>query len=323
MTTLDGIGFYTLSERRCSRASATTPIMRAEIVLGDACNFNCPYCRGQRRDIRKNLSYGEAVDYVHMLADQGVRNIRFSGGEPTLWGGLSQLVLFSEYSRIDRIAISTNGSANTALYDELIKCGANDFSVSLDSCCAKFGDKMAGKEGYWHKVVSNISYLAKRVYTTVGVVVTEETLPQLKETILFADSLGVSDIRIISAAQYNKILDTVTDLPQGLLNKYPILRYRVNNIKENVPIRGMCKTDSSRCWIGLDDVAIAGDYQFPCIIYLREQGDPIGKMRKSWRKDREEWVRSHDIKNDPICSANCLDCIVKYNNRYEEYRGLR
>ena len=38
------------------------------------------------------------------------------------------------------------------------------------------------------------------------------------------------------------------------------------------------------------------------------------------RKERVEWVEKHDSYSDEICRKNCLDCIVKYNNRYEEVR---
>jgi sulfatase maturation enzyme AslB (radical SAM superfamily) len=53
---LENIGFYTLSDDRCKNASSTSPLMRCELVLTDACNFKCPYCRGQRKELRKHMS---------------------------------------------------------------------------------------------------------------------------------------------------------------------------------------------------------------------------------------------------------------------------
>ena len=60
---------------------------------------------------------------------------------------------------------------------------------------------MAGQvEGSWEKVINAISELSKLTYVTVGVVLTPENIDKTIDTIRFAHSLGVSDIRIISAA---------------------------------------------------------------------------------------------------------------------------
>ena len=52
----------------------------------------------------------------------------------------------------------------------------------------------------------------------------------LSEIINFAKTLGVSDIRIIPSAQHNKLgmIDKKTDLP--------ILKYRLDNLKNNIPL---------------------------------------------------------------------------------------
>jgi molybdenum cofactor biosynthesis enzyme MoaA len=316
---LDDIGFYTLSEERCRSASDSTPLIRGEIVLTDACNFKCPYCRGQRKDLKKNLTLQEAKNIIDVLVNERLQNLRLSGGEPTIWKGLCELVSYASEKGIKRIAISTNGSAEPELYERLITAGANDFSVSLDACCSSFGEQMSGIKGAWEKVIENIRLLSSLTYTTVGVVVTEETIAQLRQTVEFAASLGVSDIRVISAAQYQSTLEALSKIPQELCDRFPILSYRVRNAAQKVGVRGIKETDSHRCWIAMDDVAIAGNKHFPCIIYVREQGDPIGNVDENMRFDRMNWINTHDTHRDVICRHNCLDCIVQYNNKAEQY----
>ena len=138
---LEEIGFYTLSDARVKQAGINSPLWRCELLLGARCNFKCPYCRNVGG---KDLPYEQAITIVREWGLQGLKNIRFSGGEPTLWPGLVNLVTFAATQCIERIAISTNGSASADLYRQLVKAGANDFSVSLDACCAEDGDKMAG-----------------------------------------------------------------------------------------------------------------------------------------------------------------------------------
>lgn len=314
---LEDIGFYTLSDKRCKNASSSSRLMRGEIILTGRCNFSCPYCRhvgGPDRDSKST------IDLIDQLAKEGLFAIRFSGGEPTMHPRLPDFVMYSRWVGIKKIAISTNGSVNLEFYKRLLDLGVNDFSISLDACCAEDGDRMSGGiKGAWNKVVNNIRELSKLTYVTVGVVLTEENLPSINDIITFASGLGVADIRIIPAAQNGDKLQNVK-VDAAILAKHPILRYRINNIQQNIPVRGLSDSDSGKCAIVLDDLAVMGDYHYPCIIYMRESGKPIGKIGPNMRKEREEWYNSHDCQKDEICKKNCLDCIVLYNNKYQENR---
>ncbi len=219
---LEQIGFYTLSDERCCNASATSPISRCEIVLTARCNFKCPYCRhiGGR-----DMKFYDVIESLRLWSQQGLKNVRFSGGEPTMWPGICDAVAYAKAAGMERIAISTNGSASYKMYDTLIYLGVNDFSVSLDACCAADGDQMAGNvKGAWDIVVDRIKWLSERVYTTVGIVLTPTNAATINKIIRFADSLGVSDIRVIPAAQYGEKLPAI-EVDNDLLAKYPILRY--------------------------------------------------------------------------------------------------
>jgi molybdenum cofactor biosynthesis enzyme MoaA len=322
---LEKIGFYTLSDYRAAQTSIDSPLWRCEMILTNKCNFNCPYCRGLRKDIDRELSFDEARNILNIWVKQGLKNIRFSGGEPTLWPHLVSLISICLINKVEKIAISTNGSANYGVYERLINHGVNDFSISLDSCCAAVGDKMAGgKTGAWQKVVDNIRNIRKnypKVYVSVGVVVNEENIHQFVDTVEFAESLGVSDIRFIPSAQFNQLLTEAEKIPEMLLKKYPILNYRVQNIKNGRNVRGLQKHDCQNCYLVLDDMAVAGEYHFPCIIYMREQGNPIGKIGPNVRSERLDWMLNHDCQNDPICKKNCLDVCIDYNNKVEEIRN--
>ena len=315
---LDDIGFYTMTDARCALASSASPLARCELVLTSRCNFRCAYCRHVGGN---DLPKDRALEAIASWSLHGLQNLRLSGGEPTLWGGgsgdLADLVEFARHLGVRRVAISTNGSADIEDYARLIDAGVDDISVSLDACCAEDGDRMAGgNKGSWEKVVENIRQMADWTYTTVGVVLTEDNEAKCREIVMFADSLGVADIRVIPAAQRGAALK-VSPLPPEILSKYPILRYRWDNISRGRPVRGLRPGDATRCHLVLDDMAVMGGMHYPCIIYMREGGDPIGKSgTRLVREEREEWSREHQVQLDPICSRNCLDVCVDYNNRY-------
>jgi len=324
---LEDIGFYTLSDKRAAVSSEKTPLQRGELILTDACNFSCAYCRGLPNDCQGTMKLDFAKFVVQEWAKGGLQNIRFSGGEPLVYKGLIELVKLAQDSGIKRIAISSNGSFPLNDYLNLLDAGVNDFSISLDACCASDGDKAAGDvSGSWEKVVSNIRELSKLTYVTVGVVLTEDNLQKVLDIVRFAHSLGVADIRVIPAAQLSKNLGQefiASSIDAEIIEEHPILRYRMSNVAKGVPVRGMSGTDSKRCYIALDDLAVSGKYHFPCIIYMREKGQPIGEMTdiETVRKERKEWVENHDCKKDFICRSNCLDCIVLFNNKHHMNDG--
>jgi len=317
---LEQIGFYTLSDKRAATASQFSPLSRCEMLLTGRCNFHCPYCRSVGGP---DKPWEEAAAVVKLWASQGLYAIRFSGGEPLMYPKLNDLVALAKKEGIQKIAISTNGSFPLDRYRKLIDLGVNDFSISLDACCAEDGDFMAGGiKGAFNRVVANIRDLSKLTYITVGIVLTTKNANTVGEIIKFADSLGVQDIRVIPAAQAGDKLKQIK-IDEELLQKYPILRYRIKNLRNNRPVRGLRPWNSHKCGLVLDDMAVCEGEHFPCIIYLREGGKAIGKITDNdVRQDRALWYESHDTHQDPICSSNCLDVCVDYNNRFESFRPI-
>jgi len=316
---LDNIGFYTLSDERANNASNKSNMKRCEIIITGKCNFKCPYCRGLRKDIKKDMTLDEVKKTIDIWAKDNLENIRFSGGEPLVHPGLRRMVMYAKEKGIKRIAVSSNGSASLDYYKDLIDCGVNDFSISLDACCSSVGDKMSGGIiGAWDKVIHNIKELSKLTYVTVGMVFTPDNVEDSLNTIRFAHSLGVADIRIISAAQYNKALEGLDKLEPEILAAHPILNYRVKHFREGRNVRGIKRTDSHQCSLMYDDSVVAGNKHFPCVIYMREKGRPIGEVNEHMREDRIKWLKEHNTFCDPICKKNCLDVCIDYNNKFRE-----
>jgi pyruvate-formate lyase-activating enzyme len=317
---LEDIGFYTLSDARAEQVGPTSPLKRCELVLTRDCNFRCPYCR--HSGPTHSATWREAVSVVDQWADGGLEAVRFSGGEPTLWPDLARLVSRAHDRGIKRIAISTNGSASLSLYSELLAAGVNDLSVSLDGSKQAVVDEMTGVSGSFRQISGVIAALAQHTYLTVGMVVTPRNLSTVRDTILWASFLGAQDIRIITAAQWGGAT-TAPRLPRYIVDAHPILKYRMERLRRGRPIRGLGPNDAARCSLVLDDMAVSGGYHYPCIIYMRERGNPIGRCGglAQMRGERNDWYAAHDSRSDPICSLYCLDVCVAHNNKAAELKG--
>ena len=322
---LEEIGFYTLSDKRAENVSMESQMKRCEMIITEYCNFSCGYCRGLKPEIYgnrkiKELSFDEVCRNIDLWCEnQPLENIRFSGGEPTLHKNIVEIISYAKSKGIKRIAISTNGSNKMELYTALINAGCNDFSISLDACCSDDGDKMAGNiNGSWYVVVKNIEEISKLTYVTVGVVLTPDNIDKTIDTIRFAHKLGVADIRIISAAQWNQPIPRLNEVEDYIKDSHPILKYRINHFSEGINVRGLVDSDSKKCAIVLDDSIIGGEYFFPCVIYMREQGESIGKVGPNMRKERFEWFKTHNTHTDDICKNNCLDVCRDINNKIRD-----
>ena len=317
---LEEIGFYSLSDERARNISPTSPMWRCEMILTDRCNFSCPYCRGLRKDCLGDIGLDRATMVLNTWIKDGLKNVRFSGGEPTLYPYLSDLVKICKDGNVENIAVSSNGSANWSVYENLINNGVNDFSISLDACCSSFADRMTGVEGYFDKIVDNIKKISAQMYMTVGIVLTKNNVKTIQDIIKFVHDLGVSDIRIISSAQYNHLLKEVKSIEKDILNVHPILKYRVDNINNGINVRGLTEKDCNKCYLLQDDSVACGKYHFPCVIYMREGGDPIGEVGPNMRKERVEFFKKFNSFEDKICRNNCLDCIVQMHNKIRKIR---
>lgn len=321
---LDEIGFYTMTDARARRASALSPLQRCELLITDACNFKCPYCRGCKEEYRGLIPTAEWQRILSLWLAEGMRHARFSGGEPTLHPELADMVAFCRAGGVRRVALSTNGSAPRDTYERLLSAGVDDFSISLDACCASTGDTMAGGiPGAWERVVETIRWLATRVHVSVGVVLTDANEHDTTATVKFAHDLGVRDIRIIPAAQRDGHV-ALGQLSPAVLAQHPNLKFRVDRLVQGKALRGLASNDNNRCPLVLDDMAVVGGYHFPCIVYLREGGQPIGRVtnRNAMRLSRAHWAQTHDTHADPICSKNCLDFCIAYNNRWREFHPV-
>ncbi|HEY7770177.1 GTP 3',8-cyclase MoaA [Longimicrobium sp.] len=108
------------------------------ISVTDKCNLRCVYCMPEeglpwlkREQI---LRYEEIAEIVRVMADQGLRRIRITGGEPLVRRDLPSLVrMIRAVPQIEDVALSTNAVLLHEMANELRDAGVDRVNVSLDS----------------------------------------------------------------------------------------------------------------------------------------------------------------------------------------------
>jgi hypothetical protein len=97
-------------------------------------------------------------------------------------------------------------------------------------------------------------------------------------------------------------------------------------MQNGVGVRGLTEDNYWKCPLVLDDMAVCENQHYPCIIYMREGGKPIGSMMvdsyrlpggmksiEVIRQERLDWYNKTITLDDPICKKNCLDVCVQFN----------
>ena len=130
-----------------------------------ACTANCRTCTNRRRlyrtlSGRDQLSLG---DWQRVFAEAkalGVRHLTISGGEPTLYPQLAELVRAGKTHRW-LVRINSNGGFDgAALAEDLLQAGLDVIDISLYSHIPSHHDAMRRSLGLWEKATRNIRLFA-------------------------------------------------------------------------------------------------------------------------------------------------------------------
>jgi GTP 3',8-cyclase len=112
---------------------------KLRVSLTDRCNFRCTYCMPEHPDWLPRASLldrGEIVRLAGLFVDQGIEQIRLTGGEPLLRRDLVECVRAIDALRergLRRLSMTTNASRIAPLATTLVAAGIDDFNVSLDA----------------------------------------------------------------------------------------------------------------------------------------------------------------------------------------------
>ena len=108
------------------------------IAVTDKCNFRCIYCMPEDgvppRDHAELLSAEEIAHFVRLVAGEGIRRVRLTGGEPLVSRRIVPLIRdIRATPGIEDISLTTNGALLPRLAPELRDAGLDRVNISLDT----------------------------------------------------------------------------------------------------------------------------------------------------------------------------------------------
>ena len=121
------------------------------------------------------------------------------------------------------------------------------------------------------------------------------------------------------------VADLSHQLAQQPPEALPLLRRKLKTVfaKDAIGIDHEPSQPRWRCYIPLTERTVDSVSYYPCSVYLREGGEPLGRLTDSpelQRKRSAEFVRDADCLTDPICRRYCLHCTRAFNDGANEAR---
>ncbi|HYF48427.1 MAG TPA: hypothetical protein VEJ63_03425, partial [Planctomycetota bacterium] len=206
------------------------------------------------------------------------------------------------------------------------------------------GKVLTHRDGAWTAATRTVQALsdARRrgadFFLIINTVVSRDNRADLPRILAYLLSLGPDDIKLITDVDAK---ETLADFPESenvraqlaaLMasqpsDRYPLLRLKLQTVFSPQAI-GLGRTHAQkdgtwRCYIPLTERTVDGVFYYPCSVYLREGGAPLGRISDPQRLQREKsaaFVERGDCLTDPICAKYCLHCTKNYNIRCNEER---
>jgi len=165
-----------------------------DIIMGYGCNVQCDYCTITNEMRPKNLTTSDIVSALEWGRKEGLRDVAFGGGEPTIRKDLVKLVALARKLGFEKIKVSSNGLMYSYpdFVHSLVSAGVNQFNISFMGWNGGMYRKIMGREEHFDLVRKGVDNLVDEDATIVGdVIMKDDTYQELPEIVEFWAELGV------------------------------------------------------------------------------------------------------------------------------------
>jgi len=172
------------------------PAPKVIVNLTYRCNNHCSFCAVGDRP-RQDASVPDVLRALRRYRDKGYELLDLDGGEPTLHGGLFDLIQAARTMGYARVALITNGRrlSYLAYTQRLVRAGLVEALVSLHAHQPALGALLCGEEGGFAQTVAGIKNLLARwpdaQQVAVNTTVVAHNVAALGDMARFLEKLGV------------------------------------------------------------------------------------------------------------------------------------
>lgn len=168
---------------------------RMDLILTYRCQNRCAHCYNEPREMHE-LSPDQWKGVIARLWNLGIPHVVFTGGEPTLFMGLDELVAESErHGQITGLVTNGRKLREPSYLKGLVAKGLDHVQITVLSHKESVHDALVGDKGAWKQTVEGIkAALAEDVYLSTNTTILRSNLDQVEGTMRFLISLGIRNL---------------------------------------------------------------------------------------------------------------------------------
>lgn len=190
------------------------------IRLLEACNSGCFMCSYADSDSTFRLREEDFLKLVDAANEEGVKYVRFTGGEPLLDKNLGKFISVLTYNKI-KSSIITNGMLLEKKSEELYEAGLGQVIVSIDGIELTH-DKARNRVGLYKQAIKGLQ-IAKRlgIHTRINTVCGPHNFRDMPELQHILTSMGIEQWELSSLKMGKKLSYTKRDIEeiQGIVER--------------------------------------------------------------------------------------------------------
>ena len=305
------------------------------------CNMACPYCQTIRHnppDPETEFTLDGLCRLLDTYAPTPIRHIHFTGGEATLNPDLAAMVNESARRGITS-SLTTNGLAPFSLYERLMNEGLCEIRISCDGTDSQSKRTVPDyrDQTFQETVIERIRALVrlkerrKQPFSIiVNSCVSYDNRIAMAEQVAALMALNPDDIKLIPISYESPSLGNfqerhavvraietrLTRLPP---ERFPLLRSKLATVfaPDTWGFRDWTGAHLMRhCYLPLTERTITSKGYYPCPVYVREGGPPLGPLtdgREVQHQTIAAFAQGESCREDPICLDNCVNCLKRFN----------
>jgi radical SAM protein with 4Fe4S-binding SPASM domain len=171
----------------------------AVVEVTDSCNLNCIWCYANSgcKSAPRHMSLGNLKSLIKILADSGIKQITYSGGEPTLYPHIKEGVRIAKDCGMV-VHMNTNGFVLVKSFaKELKRAGLSQIQTNIDSLDREKHDYIRGRKGSFDRAVRALKNGREAGLTcTSQTVLTKKNENEIIDIFRFARSLSLQRCRV-------------------------------------------------------------------------------------------------------------------------------
>lgn len=173
------------------------------ISITGLCNNNCLFCLDGDRKDKNHKDIDKIKIEIKKGKEEGCKRLVISGGDPTVYPHLKEIIEYGNNIGYQKIQLVTNGRmfANEDFAKKIISAGVNELTFSIHGHNAKIHDNLTNVPGSFKQIIKGIKNISKNsnIIINSDTCITKKNYKLLLEIVKFiSKTLKINEINLMN-----------------------------------------------------------------------------------------------------------------------------